>query len=69
MGDDREPLRGGWARRVRRNWPTAPAETDVERLERELQEARRTIVARDIEIAGLQAQLQAPSEPSADDGP
>ena len=60
---------GNWARRVRRNWPSEPApETEVERLERELQEARRTIVARDIEIAELRARLEGPCEPPADGG-
>jgi hypothetical protein len=59
---------GAWARRMRRSWgagrrvddlPPRDTETEVERLTRELLDARRKVVARDIEIAELQARLGA----------
>jgi hypothetical protein len=64
-------LRGSWARRMRRSWKAeamagadphsevTPAIDEIERLERELLDARRTIAAQDIEIAELRAQLEA----------
>jgi hypothetical protein len=71
--DDDKPdvVRASWARRMRRSWKASeragaelraaatPAIDEIERLERELLDARRTNAAQDIEIAELRAQLEA----------
>jgi hypothetical protein len=69
--DQPDVVRASWARRMRRSWKASdradaelraaatPAIDEIERLERELLDARRRSAAQDIEIAELRAQLEA----------